>query len=82
MDQARLMSRQYLLSVMMLAAMPFLVLAPSLRSQEISVSGTPQQTNDRIKELTSNSKPAAHDYVIGDGDLLSITVFDVPELSP
>ena len=24
---------------------------------------------------------AAHDYVIGSGDLLSITVFDVPELS-
>ena len=50
-------------------------------SQEISVAGTPQQTNDRIKELTGNSKPAVHDYVIGNGDLLSITVFDVPELT-
>jgi len=75
------MSRRYLLPMMTLGTMLFLVLAPSLRSQEISVSGTPQQTNDRIKELTSNSKPTAHDYVIGNGDLLSITVFDVPELA-
>ena len=81
MVQARLMSRRYLLPMMTLGTMLFLVLAPSLRSQEISVSGTPQQTNDRIKELTSNSKPTAHDYVIGNGDLLSITVFDVPELA-
>ena len=58
-----------------------LFLAPSLRSQELTVSGTQQQTNERIKELTSNSKPVVHDYVIGDGDLLSISVFDVPELS-
>ena len=64
---------------MMLSAMLFL--ATDLRSQEISVVGTPQQTNDRIKELASNSKPAVHDYVIGDGDLLSIAVFDVPELT-
>jgi protein involved in polysaccharide export with SLBB domain len=79
MVQARLMSRQYLLPVMTLGVALFLV--SNLRSQEITVSGTPQQTNDRIKELASNSKPAAHDYVIGDGDLLSITVFDVPELT-
>jgi protein involved in polysaccharide export with SLBB domain len=58
-----------------------LILVSSLRSQEISVSGTPQQTNERIKELAGNSKPTVHDYVIGDGDLLSITVFDVPELT-
>jgi protein involved in polysaccharide export with SLBB domain len=69
------MSQQYLL----LGAMFFL--ATSLRSQEISVVGTPQQTNERIKELTSNSKPTVRDYVIGDGDLLSIAVFDVPELN-
>ena len=28
----------------------------------------------------ATSKPAAHDYAIGNGDLLSISVFDVPEL--
>ena len=79
MVQARLMSRQYLLPWMTLGVLLFL--APTLRSQEVTVSGTPQQTNERIKELTSNSKPAIHDYVIGNGDLLNITVFDVPELA-
>ena len=81
MVQAKLRGRQYLLSMSMMTLSLVLFLAPSLRSQDISVVGTPQQTNDRIKELTSNSKPAVHDYVIGNGDLLSITVFDVPELS-
>jgi protein involved in polysaccharide export with SLBB domain len=70
---------RYLLPMVVLSAMLFL--ASGLRSQDISVVGTPQQINDRIKELASNSKPAVHDYVIGDGDLLSITVFDVPELN-
>ena len=77
--QARHKSRQHLLPGMMLGAMLFM--APSLRSQELSVSGTPQQTNERIKELTSSSKSNIHDYVIGNGDLLSISVFDVPELT-
>ena len=41
-----------------------------------------QQTNDRIRSLAVASRPAlAHDYVIGNGDLLAIQVFDVPELS-
>jgi protein involved in polysaccharide export with SLBB domain len=79
MVQARRMGWQYLLPGMALGAVLFLT--PSLRSQDVSVVGTPQQTNDRIKELTSNSKPVVHDYVIGNGDLLSITVFDVPELA-
>jgi polysaccharide export outer membrane protein len=65
--------------MVVLSAMLFL--APGLRSQDISVAGTPQQTNDRIKELASNPKSQIRDYVIGDGDLLSISVFDVPELT-
>ena len=68
-----------MLPMVVLSAMLFL--APGLRSQDISVVGTPQQTNDRIKELASNPKSQIHDYVIGDGDLLSISVFDVPELT-
>lgn len=43
--------------------------------------GTPQQTNERIKQLSEGSKSAPHEYTIGSGDLLSISVFDVPELS-
>ncbi len=41
-----------------------------------------QQTNDRIRSLAAASRTTLpHDYVIGNGDLLAIQVFDVPELS-
>lgn len=50
--------------------------------QNVTVGETPQQVNDRIRTLTMGSKSSApHDYVIGSGDLLDISVFDVPELS-
>ncbi len=55
------------------------VLAQPIRAQ--TVLETPQQTNDRIRELSAAARMAPHDYVIGDGDLLSIEVFDVKELS-
>ena len=43
---------------------------------------TSQQVNDRIRALSAAARSApAHDYVIGSGDLLTIQVFDVPELS-
>ena len=42
---------------------------------------TPQQVNDRIRELSATLRMMPHDYVIGPGDLLSIYVFDVEELS-
>lgn len=42
---------------------------------------TSQQVNDRIRELSANLRTMPHDYVIGTGDLLSIYVFDVEELS-
>lgn len=40
-----------------------------------------QQTNDRIRSLAAASRSLPHDYVIGNGDLLAVQVFDVPELS-
>jgi protein involved in polysaccharide export with SLBB domain len=50
--------------------------------QNVSVGETPQQVNDRIRTLTMGSKSSIpHDYVIGSGDLLDVSVFDVPELS-
>src|SRR5579863_8686484 len=52
-----------------------------LRAQEISVVETQQQANERIKALSIEAKSVPHDYVIGNGDLLGISVFDVPELS-
>ena len=56
-----------------------LVLAPTSRAQ--AVLETTNQTNDRIKALSTSSRPPVHDYVIGRGDLLAIEVFDVPELT-
>jgi polysaccharide export outer membrane protein len=46
-----------------------------------TVLGTPQQTNDRIKALSSTARITPHDYIIGSGDTLSVDVFDVKELS-
>jgi polysaccharide biosynthesis/export protein len=57
-----------------------LALAPPSPAQ--AVLETPQQTNDRIRELSATAaRNAPHDYVIGTGDVLSIDVFDVKELS-
>jgi polysaccharide biosynthesis/export protein len=56
-----------------------LVLALPCRAQ--TVVETPQQTNDRIRELSNAARMAPHDYVIGAGDVISIDVFDVKELS-
>ena len=50
-------------------------------AQDVSVAGTPQQMNERIQQLGEASKSAPHEYTIGNGDLLSISVFDVPELT-
>ncbi len=55
-------------------------LAPSSRAQRVE---TPQQTNDRLRALAAGSHAALppSDYVIGSGDLISVQVFDVPEIS-
>ncbi|HKW34889.1 MAG TPA: polysaccharide biosynthesis/export family protein [Candidatus Acidoferrum sp.] len=72
----------------MLALLP---LTPPCRAQAGRPSGlvesgqpileTPQQVNNRIRELSANLRMMPHDYVIGPGDLLGIYVFDVEELS-
>jgi len=57
-----------------------LALAPPNRAQ--AVLETPQQTNDRIRELSAAAaRTGPHDYIIGAGDVISIDVFDVKELS-
>jgi len=42
---------------------------------------TQQQTNDRIRALSSRSATPSHDYIVGQGDLITLEVFDIPELS-
>jgi polysaccharide export outer membrane protein len=66
-----------------LAALVWLVYSSSCaHAQDPTVVGTPEQANERIKMLgQASSKPSPHEYTIGNGDLLSISVFDVPELT-
>lgn len=42
---------------------------------------TPQETNDRIRQLASTLQVRQGEYVIGSGDLLRIEVFDAPDVS-
>jgi len=56
-----------------------LVLAPPSPAQ--AVLETPQQANDRIRSLSATVRMTPHDYVIGNGDVLNVDVFDVKELS-
>ncbi len=46
-----------------------------------TVVGTPQETNERIKEMSFAARITPHDYIIGSGDTLTVDVFDVKELS-
>jgi polysaccharide export outer membrane protein len=62
------------------ALLVLLVLAPSSRAQQ-AVLETPQQVNDRIRTMSASARLIPHDYVIGNGDLLDIEIFDVKELS-
>src|SRR5207245_10746531 len=57
-----------------------LVLPPSRGAQQ-AVLETPQQVNDRIRSMSAAARVMPHDYVIGNGDLLDLEVFDVKELS-
>src|SRR5258706_9006325 len=62
------------------ALLVLLVLAPSSSAQQ-AVLETPQQVNDRIRAMSSSARVMPHDYVIGNGDLMDLEVFDVKELS-
>jgi polysaccharide biosynthesis/export protein len=42
---------------------------------------TPQQTNDKIRQLAQTASAHPVDTPVGTGDLLHVDVFDVPELS-
>ena len=57
-----------------------LVLPPTRGAQQ-AVLETPQQVNDRIRSMSVSARAMPHDYIIGNGDLLDLEVFDVKELS-
>jgi polysaccharide export outer membrane protein len=46
-----------------------------------SAMETQQQANERIRSLSASTVAPPHDYVIGRGDLVSVEVYDVPELT-
>ena len=51
-------------------------------AQDLPAVESTQQTNNRIRSLAPPpANSSTHDYSIGSGDLLNISVFDVPELS-
>jgi len=75
----RIRGKRYLLSCVALVL--FFHRTSPVSAQDLSVVGTPQQANDRIRTLSATSKAAPHEYTIGNGDLVSISVFDVPELA-
>lgn len=56
-----------------------LVLVPPSRAQ--TVLETPQQTNDRIRSMSTSASRTVHDYILGKGDVVNVDVFDVPELT-
>ena len=65
-----------------LAAAGLLVLmVAGIPTRGQTVLGTPQQTNERIRALSSAARITPHDYIIGSGDTLTVDVFDVKELS-
>jgi polysaccharide export outer membrane protein len=62
-----------------------LVQAPPVCAQSVTPSEaeleTQQKTNQRILELSRSTRTPPHDYIVGRGDLMSVEVFDVPELT-
>jgi polysaccharide export outer membrane protein len=69
----------WMLCLVSTAPLGSLVLASPTRAQ--TVVETPQQANDRIRQLSVTARMAPHDYIIGPGDVLGIEVFDVKELT-
>jgi len=63
------------------AAAGLLVLVAGIPTRGQTVLGTPQETNERIREMSFAARITPHDYVIGSGDTLTVDVFDVKELS-
>jgi polysaccharide export outer membrane protein len=66
----------YLFACLLLSA-----LAPVQDAYAQANLETPQELNDRIRSLSARARLVPHDYVIGNGDVIILEVFDVKELS-
>jgi polysaccharide export outer membrane protein len=76
---AHLMGRyRYLCAAFLAAAV---CCTASAQLSEVPKVETSKQTNDRIKTLSMGVHAHERDYLIGSGDLVVVSVFDVPELS-
>jgi hypothetical protein len=65
----------------LLVALLLSVLAPFQYAHAQAALETPQEVNDRIRSLSARARLIPRDYVIGNGDVISLEVFDVKELS-
>jgi polysaccharide biosynthesis/export protein len=63
------------------AAWLLVLMAAGVPTRGQTVVGTPQETNERIREMSFAARITPHDYIIGSGDTLTVDVFDVKELS-
>jgi len=63
------------------AAWLLVLTAAGVPTRGQTVVGTPQETNERIREMSFAAHITPHDYIIGSGDTLTVDVFDVKELS-
>src|SRR5882762_709131 len=77
MQSARLCAARWNL----IASGMFALLVAPIAARTQTVVGTQQQANEQIRKLSASIATPEHDYVIGRGDLITVEVFDIPELT-
>ncbi|MBZ5700722.1 MAG: polysaccharide biosynthesis/export family protein [Acidobacteriia bacterium] len=65
---------------LLLCLLTMLACGPASRAQQ-PILETPEQTNERLRAFSAAAQSVKRDYVIGNGDLLAVEVFDVQELT-
>jgi polysaccharide export outer membrane protein len=65
---------------LLLCFLAILACGPASRAQQ-PILETAEQANERLRAFSAAAQSVKRDYVIGNGDLLSVEVFDVKELT-
>ncbi|MBZ5539038.1 MAG: polysaccharide biosynthesis/export family protein [Acidobacteriia bacterium] len=65
---------------LLLCLLAILACGPASRAQQSGLE-TSEQTNERLRAFSAAAQSVKRDYVIGNGDLVSVEVFDVQELT-